>query len=388
MTTPRKPTVPTTNAIDTVCAQFDDLFNRQAARQAFRHYLIGLLLPREHNKTMTVLAALMPGSVRQRLHHVLHDAPWDAAALNARRLQLWREHPTLRPHGRGVLIVDETGDRKRGHGIPFAAQQYIGKVGRTANGVVAVTTHWTDGQRHVPLGVKPYRPAARLRGVSGRAARGRPRIVWRAPLGLTHAGIWLSVAGRGLVAAYLPNADDVHGTIALFDDRSGALRASYNVPVSPAGADPVHDRVYLDDAGTIRVLTLREGRPVAAISGERPLALDPVHNVLAFKSDNAVVLASAPTLRPLARVPMSDALSLAFAPGGRAFGFRLSAQRPHVALGRFDVVRDAVDVRATLRYGSTDRTHEHDVQHQEEDDEVDDLDDERPVELEKHGALL
>jgi SRSO17 transposase len=84
--------------------------------------MIGLLLPREHNKTMTVLASLVPGSHRQRLHHFLHDAPWDAAALNARCLQLWQEHPTLRPHGRGVLIVDETGDRKRGHSIPLAAQ--------------------------------------------------------------------------------------------------------------------------------------------------------------------------------------------------------------------------------------------------------------------------
>ncbi len=101
MTTPRKPTIPTTAAIDTFCAQFDDLFNRRAARQAFRHYLIGLLLPRDHNKTMTVLASLIPGAKRQRLHHFLHDAPWDATALNQRRLALWCEHPTLHPHRRG-----------------------------------------------------------------------------------------------------------------------------------------------------------------------------------------------------------------------------------------------------------------------------------------------
>lgn len=149
-------------------------------------------------------------------------------------------------------------------------------------------------------------------------ARGRPRVVWRAPLGLTHAGIWLGLAGHGLVAAYLPNADDVHGTIALFDERSGALRASYSVPVSPAGADPVHDRVYLDDAGTIRVLTLREGTPVAAISGAGPLALEPAHDLLAFMRHGAIVLASARTLRPLARVPMSDALALTFVSDGHA----------------------------------------------------------------------
>ena len=179
MTTPRKPTRPTTETIDDFCAQFDDLFTRRAARQAFRHYLIGLLLPREHNKTMTVLASLVPGSDRQQLHHFLHDAPWDADALNARRLELWQEHPTLRPHSRGVLIVDETGDRKRGHGIPFAAQQYIGKVGFTANGVVSVTSHWTDGTRHVPLGVKPYWPAPRLpEGKKDPQFRTKPELAW------------------------------------------------------------------------------------------------------------------------------------------------------------------------------------------------------------------
>src|SRR5436309_3160482 len=80
MTTPRQPTSPTTDAIDTFCAQFDHLFNRRVARQAFRHYLIGLLLPREHNKTMTVLASLVPGGNRQQLHHFLHAAPWDVPA--------------------------------------------------------------------------------------------------------------------------------------------------------------------------------------------------------------------------------------------------------------------------------------------------------------------
>ena len=179
MATPRKPTVPATDAIDAFCARFDHLFTRRAARQAFRHYLIGLLLPREHNKTMTVLASLVPGGNRQQLHHFLHDAPWDVQAMNARRLQIWQEHPTLRPHGRGVLIVDETGDRKRGRGIPFAAQQYIGKVGFTANGVVSVTSHWTDGTRHVPLGVKPYRPASRLpEGKKDPHFRTKPELAW------------------------------------------------------------------------------------------------------------------------------------------------------------------------------------------------------------------
>src|SRR5919206_4476384 len=112
MVTPRKPTRPTVEAIDAFCARFDDLFRRCTTRAAFRQYLIGLLLPREHNKTLTVLAALVPGAERQRLHHFLHAAPWDSAALNARRLAVWRAHSTPGAQAPGGLIVDETGGRK------------------------------------------------------------------------------------------------------------------------------------------------------------------------------------------------------------------------------------------------------------------------------------
>ena len=97
MPTPRKPTAPTAEAIDQFCAAFDPLFPRFEERQAFRHYLIGLLLPREHNKTVVELAALVPGANRQQLHHFMHDSPWDAEAINHQRLRLWQAHPIWGP---------------------------------------------------------------------------------------------------------------------------------------------------------------------------------------------------------------------------------------------------------------------------------------------------
>jgi SRSO17 transposase len=190
MPTPRKPTAPTTEAIDQFCAHFDDLFVRYEERTALRHYLIGLLLPREHNKTLVELAAIVPGANRQGLHHFIHDAPWDAAALNRRRLDKWQAHPFLSPHPQGVLIIDETGDPKRGSRIVLAAQQYLGKVGHVANGVVAVTSHWADGSRHVPLGVKPYRPASRLpQGRKDAAFHTKPELAWQLIAEAQAAGI-------------------------------------------------------------------------------------------------------------------------------------------------------------------------------------------------------
>ncbi len=225
MPTPRKPTPPTTEAIDQFCAAFDDLFCRSQERGAFRQYLIGLLLPREHNKTIVEVAAIVPGAKRQSLHHFLHDAPWDADALNRRRLERWKAHPYLGPHAGGVLIVDETGDPKRGQRIVLAAQQYLGKLGHVANGVVAVTSHWADGSRHLPLGVKPYRPAPRLpKGKKDPAFRTKPELAWEL----------IEEARASQIPFRLVVADSVYGENAQLEARLFAARIPYIMGLRPS----------------------------------------------------------------------------------------------------------------------------------------------------------
>jgi SRSO17 transposase len=225
MATKRKPTVPTTEAIDQFCAAFDDLFARYEERTALRQYLIGLLLPREHNKTLVELGAIVPGANRQALHHFMHDAPWDAEALNRRRLERWQAHPVLGPHAGGVLIVDETGDPKRGSRIVLAAQQYLGKLGHVANGVVAVTSHWADGSRHVPLGVKAYRPASRLpQGRKDPDFRTKPELAWQLIEQARAAGIPFR----------LVVADSVYGENLTLEARLYAAHIPYIMGLKPS----------------------------------------------------------------------------------------------------------------------------------------------------------
>jgi hypothetical protein len=225
MPTPRKPTAATAEAIDQFCAAFDDLFRRYEERVAFRHYLIGLLLPREHNKTVVELAAQVPGANRQQLHHFMHDAPWDSAVLNRRRLECWQAHPVLGPHAQGVLIVDETGDPKRGHRIVLAAQQYLGKLGHVANGVVAVTSQWTDGSRHVPLGVKPYRPASRLaKGTRDPAFHTKPDLAWQL----------IEEARAAQIPFRLVVADSIYGENAQLETRLFGAHIPYVMGLRPS----------------------------------------------------------------------------------------------------------------------------------------------------------
>jgi SRSO17 transposase len=173
---------PIPDPLDAYATQFDDLFSRSSQRAAFRQYLGGLLLPAERNKTLTALAHAEPvlGAQRpgvQRLQWFLSESTWDAAALTARRLALLRADPATAPHGGGVLIVDETGDRKDGDKTAHVGRQYLGNRGKTENGVVSVGSVWADAGLYYPVAVEPYTPAPWFaQGKADPAFRTKPQI--------------------------------------------------------------------------------------------------------------------------------------------------------------------------------------------------------------------
>ena len=143
---------------------FDDLFTHVAQRRGFREYLAGLLAPRDRNKTLTALAGAEPvtGSqlpAVQRLQFFLSESRWDPEAVNARRLELLRADPATAPHGGGVLVIDDSGDRKDGTKTAHVGRQYLGRYGKTDNGVVTVTTVWADERVYYPVHAVPYTPA-------------------------------------------------------------------------------------------------------------------------------------------------------------------------------------------------------------------------------------
>src|SRR5215211_8662555 len=88
-------------------------------RRGLREYLRGLLLPRDRNKTLTALADAEPvvGAQHrqvQRLQWFLSESTWDHEAVNQQRIGLLCADPVTAPHAQGVLVIDDTGDRKDG----------------------------------------------------------------------------------------------------------------------------------------------------------------------------------------------------------------------------------------------------------------------------------
>jgi SRSO17 transposase len=165
--TARRGCPPAVGPLEDYAARFDDLFASLAQRRGFREYLTGLLLPRDRNKTLTALAGAEPvveaqNPAVQRLQFFLSESGWDAEAVNARRLELLMADAATAPHEQGVLVVDDSGDRKDGHATAHVARQYLGSVGKTDNGIVVVSTLWADQRVYYPLHVAAYTPAGRL----------------------------------------------------------------------------------------------------------------------------------------------------------------------------------------------------------------------------------
>ena len=162
--TRRRPCPPAPGPLEGYAARFDDLFGVLAQRRGFREYLAGLLAPRDRNKTLTALAGAEPVAgaghpAVQRLQFFLSESRWDPEQVNARRLELLRTDPATAPHGGGVLVIDDSGDRKDGAKTAHVGHQWLGRYGKTDNGVVTVTTVWADERVYYPVHAVPYTPA-------------------------------------------------------------------------------------------------------------------------------------------------------------------------------------------------------------------------------------
>jgi hypothetical protein len=229
-TMPLFPPIP--EPLEAYAAHFDDLFTRASQRTAFRQYLAGLLLPAERNKTLTALAHAEPivGAQHpavQRLQWFLSESTWEATALTSRRLAVLQEDSGTAPHADGVLIVDETGDRKDGDQTAHVGRQYLGNRGKIENGVVSVSSLWADESVYYPLAVEPYTPERWFAaGKADPAFRTKPQIA----LDLVDQALAQSWPFRAVVA------DCLYGEHHGFTRGLTQRRVPYVVAIKPSHA--------------------------------------------------------------------------------------------------------------------------------------------------------
>jgi len=105
------------------------------------------------------------------------------------------------------------------------ARQYLGVLGKTDNGLVAVSTLWADERVYSPLHTAPYTPASRLPGGQRDPAfRTKPRIA----LELVGAARAAGVPFRAVVA------DSFYGDNLDFEATLGQARVPYVLALKPS----------------------------------------------------------------------------------------------------------------------------------------------------------
>jgi hypothetical protein len=167
--TRRLPVEPAPGPLEDYATRFDDLFRARAQREGFRRYLEGLLLPAERNKTLTALANTEPmvGAQRkeaQSLQWFLSESGWDPHEINERRLEVLFEEPTTAPNEKGVLVIDEHGDRKWGKHTAHIGRQWLANIGKTESGVVSVSSLLANERVYYPVHFEPYTPSHHFEG--------------------------------------------------------------------------------------------------------------------------------------------------------------------------------------------------------------------------------
>ena len=158
MVEPRSP-VSTVRFVDNYCRAYEHLFSDVRSFEAFKYLHLGLVAPLPR-KSLPAIARAVGLPNEQGLLHFLTDAPWSVEALRYHRLTLILEQIQGQPI---VLVIDDTGDRKKGKTTDYLERQYIGNIGKVDNGIVSVNAYGVLGDLSFPLLFKVFKPKRRLK---------------------------------------------------------------------------------------------------------------------------------------------------------------------------------------------------------------------------------
>jgi SRSO17 transposase len=206
----------TVKFVDEYSEQYRDLFEDVRSFESFRLLQVGLLseLPR---KSLPAIATAVGDADSQSLHHLVADGSWQVEALQERRLALTRQAVG----GRAItLVLDETGDRKKGRTTDYVARQYLGNVGKIDNGLVSVNAYGVLDGVTFPLLFEVYKPQRRLK--AGDEYRTKPQLAAQLLRQVREAGfdieLVLADSLYGESDKFLEALGDLPFVVALHDD--------------------------------------------------------------------------------------------------------------------------------------------------------------------------
>lgn len=161
---------PTLRFVDEYCELYVHLFPEVRSFEAFKYLHLGMI-SEVKRKTLPAIARAVGLENEQGLHHLLTKSPWSVPRLRQTRLKLILE---LLKGQALILLIDETGDCKKGNKTDYVKRQYIGNVGKKENGIVAVTAYGLFKGMVLPLSFEVFKPQECLK--PGESYRTKPQI--------------------------------------------------------------------------------------------------------------------------------------------------------------------------------------------------------------------
>ena len=167
---PPRPTQATVKFIDEYCETYRYLFPEVRTFEYFKYLHLGMISD-INRKTLPAIAKVVGLEDTEGLDHFLTKSPWSVEELRKRRLKLI----LAAVNGEEIsVIIDETGDKKKGQTTDYVKKQYIGNLGKIENGIVAVTAYGLLRGMTFPLMVEVYKPKERLK--EGDIYKSKPQI--------------------------------------------------------------------------------------------------------------------------------------------------------------------------------------------------------------------
>lgn len=150
---------PTVSIIDQYCSAYNDLFSDVRSYECLKYLHQGIISPIKR-KSLPEIGKVVGISSHQSLHHFLANSPWSVEALKEKRLTLTKD--ALKEQ-KITVIIDETGDRKKGKKTNYVARQYLGSMGKIDNGIVSVNAYGIYENITFPLIFKVFKPKGTLK---------------------------------------------------------------------------------------------------------------------------------------------------------------------------------------------------------------------------------
>jgi len=145
--------------VDEYCQEYKEIFPEVRSYEHFKWLHVGIVAEIKR-KSLPEIAKAVGMKSSQGLHHFLTTSPWSVEKLREKRIEKTRS----RLEGRKItVVIDETGDRKKGKTTDYVSRQYLGSVGKIDNGMVSVNAYGIYENMTFPLLNQVFKPQKRLK---------------------------------------------------------------------------------------------------------------------------------------------------------------------------------------------------------------------------------